>query len=212
MRFGARLACAVVMIAVAPASLLAQTGEEIQRATAEAIRHLDLQLDLPLNPEPPQWHFQLPAEFLWVGIACGAVFLVYQFLANWRGSGSAGSPWSGAGADGAEIGGQPAAPTIATADELAGQGLFGEAMHVLLLQSLVEIRVSLGEKFADSLTSREILRQARLPDTGLSALRNIIARVEWTYFGAYPAARADYERCRDSFAELTRTLRGVTPA
>ena len=48
----------------------------------------------------------------------------------------------------------------------------------------------LDEQFADSLTSREILRSTRLSDAGRASLRDIVNRVEWTYFGEHPAALA----------------------
>jgi hypothetical protein len=36
--------------------------------------------------------------------------------------------------------------------------------------------------------------------------------VEWTYFGQYPAALADYQACRASFNTLTQALHGDAPA
>jgi hypothetical protein len=79
---------------------------------------------------------------------------------------------------------------------------------VLLLQGLADIRQGLDEQFADSLTSREILRHTKLSDTGRAALRDIVSRVEWTYFGDHPAALADYEACRASFNALVQALHG----
>jgi hypothetical protein len=107
--------------------------------------------------------------------------------------------------------GSPAA-ALGAADEFAAQGRFVEAMHVLLLQGLAAIRAGLDEEFADSLTSREILRRARLSDPGRASLRDIVNRVEWTYFGQYPAALADYQACRASFNTLTQALHGDAPA
>src|SRR5258708_863782 len=97
---------------------------------------------------------------------------------------------------------------LAAADRLSREGNFVEAMHVLLLHSLAEIRRQLGEKFADSLTSREILRVARLTAPGLTSLREIVAAVERTYFGAYPAAAGDYAAClRGLGARVVRSRR-----
>ena len=101
------------------------------------------------------------------------------------------------------------AAVLGAADELAAEGRFVEAMHVLLLQGLADIRQGLDEQFADSLTSREILRSTRLSDAGRAALRDIINRVEWTYFGRHPAAPADYAACRSSFNALARSLHGT---
>src|SRR5215475_5344646 len=107
---------------------------------------------------------------------------------------------------------QSSADPAAAADELGRQGRFVEAMHMLLLLSLGEIRRHLGEQFADSLTSREILRGTRLPPQGRASLRDIVARVEWTYFGGYPATMEDYTACRQSFDTLRGILRGERPA
>ena len=74
------------------------------------------------------------------------------------------------------------------ADELAAQGHFVEAMHVLLLQALADIRRRLREEFADSMTSREILRSKHLSDDLRGPLREVVNRVEVTYFGEQPAA------------------------
>ena len=71
-----------------------------------------------------------------------------------------------------------------------------------------DIRRHLGEQFADSLTSREILRSTKLSEAGRGPLRDIIARVEWTYFGKHPAEREDYAACRASFDALARALHG----
>lgn len=92
------------------------------------------------------------------------------------------------------------------ADDLAGRGQYGEAMHVLLLKSLAEIRLRLGTSFAVSLTSREILRKVSLPQTGTGALSAIVQSVEQTYFGGRPAGREDYLGCRQEFEALKRSL------
>src|SRR4029450_5769080 len=86
-----------------------------------------------------------------------------------------------------------------TADELASRGLFREGMHVLLLRAIAEMRERLGTESARSLTSREILRRAKLPETSKASLRDIITRVELSYFGDYPVEARDYAACRESF-------------
>ena len=101
---------------------------------------------------------------------------------------------------------------LAAADELAGEGRYAEAMHVLLLRGLADIRARLDEPFADSLTSREILRSTRLPDKARDSLRDVVGRVEWTYFGEYPAGQQDYAACRTSFNALERALHGSAAA
>jgi hypothetical protein len=95
---------------------------------------------------------------------------------------------------------------LGAADELAAQGRFVEAMHVLLLQALAGIRRRLDQEFADSMTSREILRSTQVSDELRRPLRDVINRVEWTYFGGHSAVRDDYLACRLSFSALARAL------
>lgn len=92
------------------------------------------------------------------------------------------------------------------ADALARQGRYADAMHVLLLNSLSEIRAVLGTSFAVSLTSREILRRVQLSDMGRQALAAIVRSVERTYFGGGHAGLGDYAACRQSFETLKHSL------
>lgn len=94
------------------------------------------------------------------------------------------------------------------ADELARRGLFAEAMHVLLLRSVSEMRRRLDLSIAASLTSREILGRISLPPEGRSGFADIIGRVEVSYFGPYQPGADEYLACRRSFERLTGTLRG----
>jgi hypothetical protein len=106
----------------------------------------------------------------------------------------------------------PPAPSIQMeeaqleADDLARQGHYREAMHLLLLKSLNEIRRQLGTSFAISLTSREILRRLQLPDTGRQSLTAIIRSVERTYFGSEDASQSAYSDCRSNFEVLKHSL------
>jgi hypothetical protein len=201
-------------LALSRGHVAAQSPQDVQRLAEQAIRRLDLQTSFPVVPEPFRFNLPLPpAEVLWIVIAVALGVMLYAFRDlipilrspqgnDWMseqefgGGGKAGSP----------------AAALGAADELAAAGRFVEAMHVLLLQGLAAIRAGLHEEFADSLTSREILRRARLPDPGRTSLRDIVNRVELTYFGQYPAALADYEACRASFNTLTQALHGSAPA
>jgi len=200
----------LAMLTLSGSRVAAQTPQDVQRLAEQAIRRLDLQTDFPAAPELPRFKLpQLPPELLWIVIAGAVAVLIYAFrdlipILRSR----QGSDW--ATDEGGEGNGKPGTPAavLGAADELAAEGRFVEAMHVLLLQGLAAIRVSLDEEFADSLTSREILRRARLSDTGRSSLRDIVDRVELTYFGQRPAALADYVACRTSFNVLTQALHG----
>ena len=194
--------------------LAAQTPQEVQKTADQVIRKLDLQTTLPRDPEkPPRFNFQMPGEVIWVVIAVALGVLIYAFrdyilIGRW-GRGGAWTPEESAAA-----GGEARTPAVVlgAADDLAAEGRFVEAMHVLLLQSLADIRAGLDEQFADSLTSREILRSStRLSEAGRASLRDIVNRVEWTYFGEHPAALSDYQACRASFNALVQTLHGGVP-
>jgi len=94
------------------------------------------------------------------------------------------------------------------ADELAHQGRFVEAMHMLLLSAFTELRRSFALRFAESLTSRELLSLLPLPAVTLAALSDIVTRVELAWFGQYSVLAGDYLACRKSFDVLTATARG----
>jgi hypothetical protein len=199
--------CALCLLAVPTA---AQTPQDIQRTAEQAIRKLDLQTELPREPERPRITLKLPNEVLWVVIAIALGVLLYAFrdmvpiLRLWGREGA----WSADEAVTGEVEARAPAAVLGAADELAAEGRFVEAMHVLLLQGLADIRARLDEQFADSLTSREILRSTKLSEAGRSSLRDIVNRVEWTYFGEHPAALADYVACRASFNALAQALHG----
>jgi hypothetical protein len=200
----------VFAIAFTASPLFAHTQDEIRAAKDAALHKLDLQLELP-TPDIEDnwsWNFRIPPEFLLLGLVLGLGVLAYQFkdmIPIWRLRRD--RRWDSPAVTGDESR-QPASVTVlVAADELAGQGRFVEAMHLLLLQSLTALRERLNEPFADSLTSREILRGTRLSKTGKASLLEIVARVEWSYFGKHPAERRDYEACRTRFDELAQSLR-----
>jgi hypothetical protein len=199
----------LAMLALAGSRVAAQSPQEVQRHADQAIRRLDLQTDFPTLPELPRFKFSLPPEVLWIVIAVAIAILLYVFrdlIPILRSAQS--EDWESN--EGGQGEGKVRTPTAAlgAADQLAAEGRFVEAMHVLLLQGLAAIRVGLDEEFADSLTSREILRSAPLSDAGRSSLRDIVDRVELTYFGQRPAALADYVACRTSFNALAQALQG----
>jgi hypothetical protein len=185
----------------------------IQTLADQAIRRLDLQTELLRQPEPFGWRLNLPPEALWFAVVVGVAVLLYAFrdILPFLGMRRDGA-WQLDDAGAAE--GTPREPSIAlgAADDLAAQGRFVDAMHVLLLQALAEIRRRLDEQFADSMTSREILRSKHLSDDLRGPLREVVNRVEVTYFGEQPAAKDDYLACRSSFSAIARVLHGSAAA
>jgi hypothetical protein len=193
--------------------LAAQTPQQVQQAADDAIRKLDLQTEFPRGTEPLNFHLDLPPEVLWIVIAIALGVLLYAFrdlIPIWR-SGTGGTWAEDESALGETSPGNEAV-IIEAADELAARGRFVEAMHMLLLHGLAHIRARLDHQFSDSLTSREILYSSNLPEATRASLRDVVTRVELTYFGLRPAGLTDYTACRESFSALERSLYGSAPA
>jgi hypothetical protein len=200
---------AALMVLSGPVA--AQTPQEVQALAEQAIRRLNLQTQF--EQEPRSVPFALPGELLWIVVIVAIAVLLYAFrdlIPAWRSQRAAEWTADEAG-QGDSRAGRPVA-ALGAADQLAAEGRIAEAMHVLLLQGLAAIRERLDERFADSLTSREILRSTRLSEAGRTSLRDIVNRVELTYFGRHPAALADYVACRASFNALTQVLLKSVPA
>jgi hypothetical protein len=192
---------------------LSRTAGEIEKAAAEAVAELGLQVELPGEPNASTygWEINLPnigfsTLALWLALAAAAAYLLYLFrdYLPMIGFGRS-SEWTHGGSVEDGLASSPA-QTSTSADDLAGQGRYVEAMHLLLFRAFAELRERLGVNFADSLTSREILRRANLPETGKASLKDIITRVELSHFGAYPAGAQDYSACRRSYDALMDLL------
>ncbi|MDR1915453.1 MAG: hypothetical protein LBQ58_02640 [Synergistaceae bacterium] len=93
------------------------------------------------------------------------------------------------------------------ADERARQGDFGAAMHILLLQSVNELRARAHISISDSLTSREILRRITSSSECRAAFADIVGCVEVSYFGTHQPDAEEYYACRRSFDTLTELIR-----
>jgi hypothetical protein len=212
----AALMAGLLVLAAAPVGagrLAAQTSQQAQAAADEAIRKLDLQTEFPRGAEPLNFHFDLPPEVLWIVIAIALGALLYAFrdlIPIWR-SGTGGA-WAEEASPLGESSPGNQGVIVEAADELAAHGRFVEAMHMLLLHGLAHIRARLDQQFSDSLTSREILYSSNLSEAARASLRDVVNRVELTYFGQRPAGLADYTACRESFNALERSLYGSAPA
>jgi hypothetical protein len=204
---GAAIAVAALATQAVQAAAAAPIERDPQSIASSAIHRLGLQTEVAREAE--FFHVRLPPEVLWLVIIVALAALLYSFrdlipLFRWSGSES----WADE-AMATDIQRRDPALILAAADELAAEGRYAEAMHVLLLRGLADIRARLDEPFADSLTSREILRSTRLPDRARDSLRDVVGRVEWTYFGEYPAGQQDYAACRTSFNALEQALHGA---
>lgn len=150
---------------------------------------------------------------LWTAVAIGVVVIALYLYDILPGGGLARRRgWEAEESDLAAAGASAEAAAQFNADELARLGRFVDAMHVLLLQALADMHRRLDVALADSLTSREILRRAKVPPLAKSALQDIIGAVERAYFGDHPADESDYLSCRNNFTTFVGALRSGAPA
>ena len=89
---------------------------------------------------------------------------------------------------------------LADADELAAQGRFAEAVHILLLRSIEDMQRFRPGSVRPAATSRDIAGLEVLPVTARPAFAAMAERVEVSLFGAravdaegFARARSDYE-------------------
>lgn len=194
---------------------VAQAAADAGEIVRQAIRRHDIQTAMPVpEPRQPGWFDWLKLDLspdtlrilLWGAVILGVLVTLWSLRDSLPAFSrsrriTAGQMPSGLADPNARM-----EEAQLEADDLARRGRYGEAMHVLLLKSLAEIRMRLGTSFAVSLTSREILRKVSLPQTGTGALAAIVQSVEQTYFGGRPAGQEDYLGCRQEFETLKRSL------
>jgi hypothetical protein len=87
--------------------------------------------------------------------------------------------------------------TFDEVDALAEAGAFTEAVHRLLLLVQERLRGRIEHGLQASLTSREILRRAKLPREAATAFATLVAAVEVSLFGMRAANAATYALCRE---------------
>ncbi len=97
---------------------------------------------------------------------------------------------------------RPGETGLDDADALAAQGRYVEAIHVLLLRTIEDLRRRAGARVADSMTSREILAVLEMPDAARAALSDLVSAVELTHFGGRRPAQAHYAKCRERYARF----------
>lgn len=98
--------------------------------------------------------------------------------------------------------------TLARARELAAEGRFEEAVHVLLEGSLQYLHALANFSLEPAFTSREVLGQAPLTSETRRAFGNLVGAVEVSLFGGFAVAAEDFARCEESFVTLHRRLGG----
>ena len=210
-----RVSCLPALLLASIAPVLAESADKIGAARASAIRKLDLQLDFPKPAAPPSidwgnWNVEIPPAVIWALLAIGAALALWwlsRSILAWPLPRRAKPATAASESTPDETAAEPG--LAASAEALARAGRYAEAMHELLLRGLAELRLALAEPFADSFTSREILRRTRLAPQGRQALAEIVARVELSHFGRRQVGEDDYRACRRSFDTLGAALAGT---
>lgn len=97
---------------------------------------------------------------------------------------------------------QTARDLLADADALAGQGLYAEAAHLLLLRSVQDIEKRKPRALRISLTTREIAALEVLPEAARPAFAAIGRVVERSLFGGAPVGSSDFADCRKAYEDF----------
>lgn len=222
--------CGLLLAVVASplSAFAAPTDEEIRDAVESVLSNGRFQNELPDEVQPveiesgPRWQFDLPdglsglaSLLMWVLIAVGAV-LVVIFLVNELASltrrSRTGTQWSEDAVAKAErhAVGPGARTSLEDADRLAREGRFTEALHMLLLDCIAQLRqLRFDSLIAPSMTSRELVRRLSLPEQSAKSLSAIVSAVELSHFGGRQPVERDYARCRESYLKIASESAGA---
>jgi hypothetical protein len=175
----------------------------------------------PLPPQPvPEWLqalgrilqfiFKPVAQALGIGwpvmqwLVIGAAVVVLALMA-WRLGGwlwarlrqQAAAPAAGWAPDRTE-----AASLLEDADQLAGQGRYDEAAHLLLRRSFDQIRTAHPDWLQPASTAREIAALPALPGQARAAFAIIAGRVEASRYALRALVEADWQAARAAYAQF----------
>ncbi|MDR1545488.1 MAG: DUF4129 domain-containing protein [Deltaproteobacteria bacterium] len=148
---------------------------------------------------------KLPSLFLAAPLALGLLLLLAALIRNSRSR----IPKSARPPAGAP---KPAARPVdlsavgETADALALQGSYAEAMHALLLGAIEELKKRRGLAFPPALTSREIAAGLDLDQKAKAALTSLVAAVEICWFGSRRPGPEEWLTSQRRFNELAASL------
>jgi hypothetical protein len=96
---------------------------------------------------------------------------------------------------------------IASAEALAAERRYGEAIHALLLETLQAL--SRAARLPPSFTSREIVARVPLGPDARDALAGLVAAVEISWFGGAVPGEPEYRGCLDRFHAFLHSYRGA---
>ena len=224
-RARARVAAAALIAALSGAPVTpaqaqpAPSGRDIDRAVEGVYRADRYQREFPVpeaGTKPPPERPPIDSSglsgigsvaqmLLWGALAAFVVLLLVHLMRHRGilvGGGDGDVADTAADATGGTTGSAAMIGLLGRADELAARGDWAEAIHLLLLASVDNLKRRLGQSVPAALTSRELLGQVALPDTGRAAFADLVGAVELSHFGGKPAGPALYEACRRHYSRL----------
>ena len=91
---------------------------------------------------------------------------------------------------------------LAEADQLATQGRYAEAVHLLLGRSIEDIGRRRPQLLKPALTARDIAQSPDLPEAARGAFTTIANVVELSHFGRRPVDASGWQQCRDAYSRF----------
>ncbi len=88
------------------------------------------------------------------------------------------------------------------ADQLAAEGRFDEATHLLLTRSVGQIAAARPDWLNPASTAREIALHSGLPETARNAFALIAQRVERSLFALIPLKAEDWQAARAAYSDF----------
>jgi len=196
-----------------------QSRDQTQKSIQDSENQQDIQHDRPTETPDPQMQVSLsPLNLSWlpyviVGvIGIGLLLVLIRYL-HFRGGPRPAAAKSATPVKVTAVAGAAPPPeperdrTFDEVDALAASGAFTEAIHRLLLLVQGRLRHRIEHGFQVSLTSRELLRRAKLPAEAATAFATLVAAVEISLFGMQSANAATYALCREQSARVLAAAR-----
>ncbi|MDR2366598.1 MAG: DUF4129 domain-containing protein [Deltaproteobacteria bacterium] len=185
-----------------------KAGETFRRS----VKRYNLQTEKG-GPAPPRQRFlaKIPREpFIVMAVATAVILLYLLFKAIVGAIKAAPKKDPGVKAADGDIDTKALIDTGLKADDLAGQGRIVEAMHLLLLETIEELKKRANVALPSSFTSREIVDSLNLAPAATQSLGQIVGAVEPTWFGGLRPDMDQYRGLRDTFDGFLAILSGAT--
>lgn len=202
--------------AVVASEPLDETSVAFAKAHAELVREGGFQFDragyrVPETPEWLHWVSDLLSTIgpglkwaFWIGVAILVALILYAVareISRLRAPPARAKPMD-LPAEGWRPDADDARNLLAEADALAAKALFAEAVHLILLRSVADIRSRRPRAVRPAFTTREISSLPDLPPSARSAFQKIGALVEASLFGGAQVSPAEFADCRAAYEDF----------